>query len=61
MVCCLRVVFLLFRPQFLASGDACGVIKVWRLSTQLTAVDSNEVEQLNSLATDTVAASIGTL
>ncbi|XP_064382625.1 cytoplasmic dynein 2 intermediate chain 2-like [Halichondria panicea] len=49
------------RPQFLASGDACGVVKVWRLSTQLTAVASNEVEQLNSLATDTVAASTGTL
>ncbi len=62
MVCCydLRMLFL-GRPQFLASGDACGVVKVWRLSTQLTAVASNEVEQLNSLATDTVAASTGTL
>ncbi len=41
------------RPQFVASGDACGVVKVWRLSTKLTAMVTNEVEQLNSLVTNT--------
>lgn len=43
------------RPQMLASGDASGIVKVWRLSTELTAQGSNEMEQLNSLALQTVS------
>lgn len=43
------------RPQFLASGDASGVVKVWRLSTELTNQITNEVEQLNSIALETLS------
>ena len=39
----------------LATGDASGVVKVWRLSTELTAQSSNEIEQLNSLALQTIS------
>lgn len=46
------VVFNAKRPQFLASGDADGVVKVWRLTTQLIAQSNNELEALSSLATD---------
>lgn len=41
---------LISRPQLLATGDASGVVKVWRLSTELTAQASNEIDLLNSLA-----------
>lgn len=40
----------ILRSQLLATGDASGVVKVWHLSTELTAQASNEMEQLNSLA-----------
>ena len=43
------------RPQLLASGDASGVVKVWRLSTELTAQVPNEVEQLNAIALETLS------
>lgn len=39
----------------LATGDASGVVKVWRLSTELTMQGSkDEMELLNSLALQTV-------
>lgn len=38
------------RPRLLASGDANGVVKVWRLNTELTSQGSNEIEQLNTIA-----------
>lgn len=43
------------RPQLLASGDASGVIKIWRLSTELTAQVPGEVEQLNAIALETLS------
>lgn len=43
------------RSQLLATGDASGVVKVWRLSTELTAQGSNEMEQLDSLALQTLS------
>ena len=43
------------RPQLLATGDASGVVKVWRLSTELTAQGSSEMEELNSLAMQTLS------
>ena len=44
------------RPQLLASGDASGVVKVWRLNTQLSvqAQGSDEREQLNKIAMETL-------
>ena len=44
------------RPQLLASGDASGVVKVWRLNTQLSAQaqGSDEKEQLNKIAMETL-------
>ena len=43
------------RPHVLATGDASGVVKVWRLSTELTMQGSkDEMELLNSLALQTV-------
>ena len=44
-----------FRPQLLASGDASGVVKIWRLSTELTAPTPNEVEHLNAIALETLS------
>jgi WD40 repeat protein len=41
------------RPQLLASGDASGIIKVWRLCSDLTAQTAGEVDQLASLAMTT--------
>ena len=38
------------RPRLLVSGDANGVVKVWRLNTELTSQGSNEIEQLNTIA-----------
>ncbi len=48
-------VLLRCRPQVLATGDASGVVKVWRLSTELVAQSGNEMEQLNALALQTVS------
>ena len=53
--CLTRFPFPTGRPQFLASGDASGVIKVWRLSTELTNQSANEVEQLNSIALEALS------
>lgn len=46
------------RPQLLASGDASGVIKVWRLSSSLTTQVDGEMDQLASfsMATPTTTA-----
>ena len=41
--------------QLLASGDASGVVKIWRLSTELTVQTANEVEQLNAIALETLS------
>lgn len=39
----------------LATGDASGFVKVWRLSTELTSQGTNEIELLNSLALQTIS------
>jgi len=39
----------------LASGDASGVVKVWRLNRELTSQASNEVDQLNTIALDALS------
>ena len=44
------------RPQVLASGDASGVVKVWRLGSHLTSQVTGEAEQLASLADSTLHA-----
>ena len=51
----LLLLWLPCRPQLLASGDASGVVKIWRLSTELTAQTPNEVELLNAIALETLS------
>ena len=38
------------RPGFLASGDRLGIVKIWRLSQNLTKIDSDEVKKLNDIS-----------
>ena len=38
------------RPGFLCSGDRGGVVKVWRLSQDLTNIDPNEMKKLNDIS-----------
>ena len=39
----------------LASGDASGVVKIWRLSTELTVQSGNEMEKLNTIALEALS------
>ena len=47
------------RHHLLASGDASGIVKVWRLSSELTQHKTGELDQLNSIALE--ALSVATL
>jgi WD40 repeat protein len=38
------------RPGYLASGDKSGVIKIWRLSQELTKQDPDELKRLNDIS-----------
>lgn len=42
-------VFHLFRKNLLASGDALGVVKVWKLNDELTTESASERDLLNSM------------
>ena len=38
------------RNGYLASGDRSGVVKIWRLSNELTKIGPNEMQQLNDIS-----------
>jgi len=38
------------RNGYLASGDRNGVVKIWRLSNELTKIEPNEIKQLNDIS-----------
>ncbi len=38
------------RSGYLASGDRGGVVKIWRLSNELTKAEPNEMKQLNDIS-----------
>jgi WD40 repeat protein len=38
------------RPEYLATGDRAGVVKIWKLSSNLTRTDPFELKKLNDIS-----------
>ena len=52
------ILCLSYRPRVLATCDGNGTVKILRLSTELTQQTKEEIDYLNSLASDSIDTTI---